>query len=200
MRLLFSKAVVAIVGMVLVGGVAPDVQAGFVFDSANGLYYGLTTSAMDWTSAEAQAVAMGGHLAAITDAGVENFLIDNFLQAPQESAQAFWIGLTSDHGGVFGSYTTWTTGQAVNYTDWNPGEPNDNDNDEHYVGINWHFEQGASPTRGTWNDLPLNGLGTNAGYFGIIQVAQLSSVPEPSSIVLCGLGLCGLAGFKFRRR
>jgi len=177
------------------GLMSGEADGAFLLDAANGHYYGLTAVRSDWATAEATAVAMGGHLVAINDANEERFLIDNFFQAPVATASPFWIGLNDiGHKGI---YNTWTTGEAVTYTDFNPGEPNNFGVGEDYIAINWHFAQGTTSIRGTWNDNPLNGtrgLGgrSNGPYFGIVEISA-AQVPEPSSVILTGLGLLATA-------
>ncbi|MEI6783705.1 MAG: FG-GAP-like repeat-containing protein, partial [Verrucomicrobiota bacterium] len=81
----------------------------------NGHSYVLTDAATDWASAEAAAVALGGHLATINSADENNFLY----QAFSRSANV-WIGLNLFTGGQW----VWSSGDPVSYLNWAGGQPN----------------------------------------------------------------------------
>lgn len=140
-------------------------------------YYLTTNTAGTWTASEAEAVGMGGHLVTINDAAEEAAL-----RAAFGGQQIFWIGFTDQD--VEGSFV-WISGEAVTFTHWNGGEPN-NAGNEDYALLNWNTSTGA------WNDLANSG-----GNRGIIEVKHDNTVPEPGSVVLAGLALLGLAA---RRR
>ena len=155
----------------------------------NGHTYALTLARDTWTASEAAAVAAGGHLVSITSQAEQDFVVANFLTGAGATSP-FWIGLTDQPNHDSRSYTNWTTGEAVTYANFFPGEPNNLKSDEDYVAINWHYSFGSSPTPGTWNDLPNGGStdsfnATNARalgpYYGIAEFAQF--VPEPGTNV-----------------
>jgi hypothetical protein len=172
----------------------------------NGHYYGITDAASDWVAAESTAVSLGGHLASITSADEQSFIESTFLTGLFDTLP-LWIGLAdiSPYGGGVGStvYNNWTTGEAVSYTNWKAGEPNNFAPGEDYVTINWQRAVDLSSTKGTWNDTPLNGstgFGGNSDgpYFGVVEL-----VPEPSAVALLGGGgsLLLFAGLRrFRRK
>ena len=99
--------------------------------------YYLSDAGTDWVSAQAAAVLAGGHLATISSAA-EN----NLVAAVVPGAGGFaWIGLSD--AAVEGTYV-WVDGSPFGeFTQWNPGEPNNN-GDEDYVHM---YGQG------NWNDL-----------------------------------------------
>ncbi|MBC7771880.1 MAG: hypothetical protein H7210_05255 [Pyrinomonadaceae bacterium] len=106
-----------------------------IVNPVNGhVYYLLSGSS--WPEAETAAVAMGGHLVTIDDAAENEFLRLHF------GKEAFWMGLNDR---VVEGEFQWTSGAAVSYTNWAPGEPNDQDGEEDAV----HMR-----ADGTWNDLP----------------------------------------------
>jgi lectin-like protein len=91
----------------------------------------------NWFQAEAEANSLGGHLVAINSAEEEQLLLTLF-----GGTEPFWIGLTDQVvEGVF----VWTDGEPLTYSNWAPGEPN-NENDEDYVNTN----DFRGP--GLWND------------------------------------------------
>ncbi|HXX41129.1 MAG TPA: C-type lectin domain-containing protein, partial [Chthoniobacterales bacterium] len=149
----------------------------------NGHTYMLTSSAESWTAAEAEAVSKGGHLIAINNSAENAFVVSSFLQGGFAS-EPLWIGLTDIPPGGPGAgsktYTKWTTGESVTYTNWNTatGEPNNASPGEDYGAINWHHAWNLANPAGTWNDAPNNGTSgyggnTNGPYFGIIEIPHL---------------------------
>ena len=61
-----------------------------------------------WDEAEAQAVAMGGHLVTVNDAAEDAFL-------NSWAGEGYWIGLTDRNGE--GNWQ-WSSGEPVTYTNW----------------------------------------------------------------------------------
>ena len=120
----------------------------------NGKFY-LLSNAGTWTQAQAQAVTLGGNLVTVNDAAENQFLVNTF-----GGTERLWIGLTDE---VTEGTFKWANGEAVTYTNWASGEPN-NLNDEDYVEFNL---RGA----GKWNDLP-NSLRL---LRGIIEIANPSN-------------------------
>ena len=98
----------------------------------NGHSYYRSTGSMTWTNAKAACEAMGGHLVTVTTAAENNFIFNLWPSG--------WIGLTDE--AVEGQWR-WVTGEPYSYYSWNPGEPN-NSNNEDYI----QFVGG-----GRWNDL-----------------------------------------------
>ncbi|NJN49696.1 MAG: hypothetical protein HC805_07950, partial [Alkalinema sp. RL_2_19] len=111
----------------------------------NGHRYQLTSQAMSWEAARAEAIALGGKLVTINDADEEAWLRQTFGRQ-----ERFWLGLNDRYAeGTF----TWTGGEQSEYFNWAPGEPNNFQlsgaplTGEDYVVMNW-FEDGR------WNDMP----------------------------------------------
>jgi hypothetical protein len=162
--------------------------------------YQVTPSIMNWTQAEAVAVTMGGHLAAINSQAEQDFLVSTFVvpSTPGGDRQPFWIGLTDvNHSPIIGGAGQnfqWTTGEPFTYSNWNPGEPNNNTGNEWYVAFNFHYGVNQSNTPGTWNDTTDVGSVPPNPYRGIIEIA---GVPEPGSAVFVGLVMA--AGVVVRR-
>ncbi len=73
---------------------------------------------IDWNSAKLQCEQMGGHLATITSAAENQFLL-NLLK--KEGVELVWLGASDssqEHN------WQWVTGEPFNYADWAPNEPN----------------------------------------------------------------------------
>src|SRR5688572_14024742 len=109
---------------VLMGAVASAAQAAvqagpFVNPATGHRYYLLTPNT--WTASEAEAVSLGGHLAAISNQAENDFVFDTFAPLVPNGSDALWIGLND--AGQEGTFT-WTTGELLNYTHWGSGEPN----------------------------------------------------------------------------
>jgi hypothetical protein len=127
----------------------------------NGHFYFLTSGAMFWEEAEAEATSLGGHLAAISDDAENTFLATAFF------GDFYWIGLNdvAEEGNF-----VWTSGETVTYTNWAPGEPNDFGSGEDGTTFNWARDIGI----GLWND-------DNRIFYGVIEVtARPSGAWTPS--------------------
>jgi hypothetical protein len=138
------------------------------------------TSQSNWTDAEALAVSMGGHLASISDAA-ENAWVCNTFSAYGGMNRQLWIGL-NDLGspGQFG----WSSGEAVTFTNWSPGEPN-YIGDERFVYI---YGPGIPRPAGQWNNeynrSDFASWGASGRFFGVIEV-----VPAPPATALVVMGM-----------
>ena len=175
-------------------------RAAFVYNPANGHLYGLTTTRENWTAAEAEAVRLGGHLASITSQAEQDFLVTNFVDDPNPQ-RPYWIGmwdtnLSMGHDVSSRSFQ-WTDGESVSYTNWAWNgadfEPNNHTLNEWYCAFNFHYGVGQSNIKGTWNDT--TDIASVLGpYYGIVEI-----VPEPSSLLLFGLGAVGVLVFAYRR-
>jgi hypothetical protein len=88
---------------------------------------------MTWTNARTACANMGGHLVTITSAAENTFVFNTWPSG--------WIGFTDE--AVEGQWR-WVTNEAVTYTNWNGGEPNNAGNEDYA-----QFVSG-----GRWNDLP----------------------------------------------
>ena len=132
----------------------------------NGKEYSLT-STQTWVSAQAEARRRGGNLVTVNDAAEEAWLKGAF------GSEALWIGIND--AAVDGQFR-WASGEAVTYTNWAPGEPNNWQGDQDYGSMNF------SATR-QWDD-----NGVNAVFRGIVEVAQTTQPPtspdNPGGIAL----------------
>jgi len=113
-----------------------------------------------WKESEAEAVALGGHLATIRNQAEEDWIFRTFGGFGGEQ-HLLWIGL-SDTAKKF--HFSWSSGESSSYTYWAPGEPNNAGHGEDFVAIYYpNHDQ-----RNQWNDwndrtadpigLPMNGV------------------------------------------
>ena len=151
-----------------------------VSEGGNGHFYALTENASSWDQAQTTATAFGGNLATINDATENQWVLDTFAQPSN-----IWIGfyqdlLDPDYSEPGGAWK-WISGEAVTYTNWISGEPNDNGS-EHWA----QMKGSGSVWDGQWND-----VGNPSMLRGVIEV------PEPATLSLLLFG--GLVALKRRR-
>ncbi len=129
---------------------APTSIPGYTFLGViNGHTYFRSNAATSWTTANTNANNLGAHLVTITSAEENTLVVGNGGMA--------WIGFTdASSEGNF----QWVTGEAVAYTSWASGEPNDGyPGGEDCTVTNW------SGNSGKWNDL-------NANYANIPYIIE----------------------------
>ncbi|MBE9068270.1 DUF4347 domain-containing protein [Leptolyngbya cf. ectocarpi LEGE 11479] len=119
----------------------------------NGNTYVVTNGLKSWEQAQAEAESLGGNLVTINDAAEETWLKQTF-----GGTERFWIGLTDRQ--IEGQYR-WVSGEAVTYTNWAPGEPNNFGGDQDFGVMNF----GATRQ---WDD---DSTSTTGNVFrGIIEI------------------------------
>jgi hypothetical protein len=127
-----------------------------VYNPANGHWYQAIRmpGGLTWYTAQAAAAALSyagyaGHLATITSAEENQFIIGSLAPA---SYDGLWLGgyqdtTAPDYYEPAGGWH-WITGEPWSFTNWTPGEPNNNT----IRGPENHLQINFSNT--TWNDLP----------------------------------------------
>lgn len=117
---------------------------GFTYiGTMGGSSYFVSDNSFTWTGALAHSQANGLHMATITSAEENDFVVNGLISSGLISTNP-WIGLSDD---VVEGEFRWINGEAFSYSNWGPGEPN-NLGGEHYT--NYLFN-GVSAQ---WNDLP----------------------------------------------
>jgi hypothetical protein len=134
------------------------------------------------------------YLATIASASENNFINSSFFTNTSTHA-AFagevWLGGFQAPGAISDPAAgwNWITGEAWNYTSWGLGEANDyyGPGSEQYLATGWY---------GKWNDE--GALGNLDGF--LVESTSPAPVPEPTTMLLFGTGLAGLAAAGRRKR
>ncbi|MEW5801599.1 MAG: C-type lectin domain-containing protein [bacterium] len=153
-----------------------------VYNPSTGHWYTIVSSGNDgsWGNAENNAIALNGHLVTINDSAEETWLRDIF-----GGTTKFWIGFNDAE--IEGNWV-WSSDEAVTYTNWAPGEPNNCTPPpigEDYAVLNWG-------SNGAWNDWDHQ----RPDYYHIDGIAEYTPVPVPSTCLLFLLSILGMAGMK----
>jgi len=164
-------------------------QAAPVVNPANGHTYDAISGVFSWTEAKAAAEAMGGHLATLTSADENAFIVGAF---PDAFLGGYWLGGFQPPGtGEPADGWEWVTGEAWSYTNWAPGaEPNDCCAGEDVL----HFDV-FSAGSGTWNDL---GDGPFSGYVVEFPGARVPEAGMTLGLLAMGAAALGFAGRRGR--
>jgi Ca2+-binding RTX toxin-like protein len=119
----------------------------------NSLYQ--VVNGLSWSQSEANAVALGGHLATIESEGENSFISNSFKGMPSGSVDglALYLGYTDR---ISERTWQWISGSTSAYQNWAPGEPNSGGNlisgtGEDYAVIYPTATKYGVP--GVWNDL-----------------------------------------------
>jgi hypothetical protein len=147
------------------------ILTGPVVNPANGHSYYLLAQ-NTWSSVEAEAVSLGGHLATIRNAAEDQWIFSTF----GSYGGALWIGLT-DRDKVF--TFKWVSGEPLSYTNFAGGQPdNGSGGVEYYVHI-WGAAQ--KPASGKWNDYDNDDTVLGVPLYGVAEISPTSIVRLPLS-------------------
>lgn len=159
--------------------VRSQIATGPITNQVTGHYYYLVGPDY-WTNAEAQAVALNGHLVTINDAAENAWVLSTF-----GSYGNLLIGFTDQgHEGQW----TWTSGEPVTYTNWSPGEPNNGGGFFPYENCSVMYGL-ADPRAGTWNDII--GSISDQRWFGVVEVVPEISI-RVSQVEICWASTSGV--------
>jgi hypothetical protein len=132
------------------GQAAVPARPGTVYNG-NGHSYEVVNLTMSWADAKRYCEERGGYLATITSAGEQAF-IENLL-AREGSKSVYWLGGYRSNDGRF----QWLTGERFEYSNWMPGQPDNDRNMEDKLEMTRIAAPYTSNSRpGHWNDAPTN--------------------------------------------
>ena len=135
-------------------------KPGFTFAGVfNNHYYYVYNSPTSWTQGELICRQNGGYLACINDAAEDAYVTSL-------TTNNIWIGLFRN------SQTCsfeWLDCSTVNYTNWRPGEPNNDPCGEPYGQI----IKGCSFGLNTWNNLDNNPFGNGPCYSNMYPILEI---------------------------
>ena len=120
--------------------------------SYEGHTYQLIDISLSWAEAQAYCEQLGGYLATINSKAEMDFVVEMLGSATKG---LYWLGMYRENAN---SNWRWVTGEAVNYTNWAEGEPNNISNQEHYVHLYsdiYYNDTDKTIGVGTWNDTSL---------------------------------------------
>ena len=145
------------------------------------IYNGHTYYLLDgkpWLDQEAEAITLGGHLVTINDAAENAWVWSRF--GPRGAGLFFGFNDLASEG-----TWVWASGEAVTFTNWRFGEPNNCCGGEDFGELG--------------GDLAWNDVGPFHTWMAVAEVAP-TAVPEPASLLLLGTGACGLIAKASRRK
>jgi len=143
----------------------------------NGHYYELVKSLSSWSQATSDAesrifLGVNGYLASITSAAENKFLTDTFAPLASDGPQIqVWIGGYQPPGSPepAGNWT-WTSNEQWTYSNWSPGQPNNDAGAEHWLVL--YVKPNIHGAIGEWGDAP-----DNAGTLAYYIVEYATPVP-----------------------
>jgi len=167
-----------------------------IADGGNGHFYDYVDGRIRWSEAKAAAEAslfggVPGYLVTITSEAEKEFLRNH---VPKPGYRA-WLGgfqdTTAPDYAEPGGGWRWITGEPWDYTHWASPEPNNWQGREEYLEMD---RAANSPDNFGWSDQG-DYESTNSGYY-----VEYAAVPEPSTLVLLGMGVVGWLACVRRRR
>ncbi len=199
--IVMEKLSALLVAWFLMFGIVGSTMADPILWTENSHYYELVVAdGITWNAARAAAEAqiylgVSGHLATITDAFEQDFIVQNFLPGPTTGMGVYHLGgIQSASGSEPDGGWGWITGEPWGYTNWSPSNPDDGaGSNQDRLGI--YGSATHSPLEYTgWDDIWAGYAHPEhtGGY--IVEYP----VPVPGAFLLGMIGL-SVAGVKLRK-
>jgi hypothetical protein len=155
------RAAIAAAALLLAAPMSPLARAApVVWDpgaGGNGNSYDvILDNNLSWDAARAAAQSRGGDLVTI-DSQAEQSFVESLLSAGNAATGSYWLGLRET--ATEGVYHD-VNGQALGYTHWAVGEPNNSQGIENSGAVLWTTgaaDAAALARRGLWNEEPASG-------------------------------------------
>ncbi|MGF1488091.1 MAG: lectin-like protein [Prochloraceae cyanobacterium] len=146
--------------------------------SFNNSLYTVVPAGGNWNTAENNAIALGGNLVSISDAA-ENSFVQSIITS--QNLGRVWIGASDQ---LTEWNYTWSDGTAFTYTNWAPGEPNNDGGNEDFAEMfsngQWNDNSIGNPFAPTTGIAEIN-LGLNPANPAIFNGSLYVVVPSGGS-------------------
>ncbi len=146
--------------------ILPDVPLDTRVNPANGHTYHLLRGG-SWTTAEATAISLGGHLATIDDQAEHDWVLAQWHNWQGVDVD-LWIGFND--AALEGAFM-WADGTPVGYTNWDLNEPNDGGTGEDCTAMR------KNNPAAFWNDLANAPTGFHANPLAVVELVGSIGTP-----------------------
>lgn len=146
-----------------------------------------------WTQAEADARRRGGYLATF-ETGDQQTFVTNLMAKIKAPSGGYWFGLHEI--GTSHKYG-WLTNKPLTYTNWLPGQPDNNGGHEVAASMLWSQPgQNTYARHGKWNDLPDFYPNVKGNYPDLVKAGYIVEYLNKANFIKGGGSFASAASFK----